>query len=60
MDWLQGEPTLKEVLSDPVVLALMARDKVDRASLNALARKVSRRPGGSSAAKPQPRRDDAA
>jgi hypothetical protein len=52
MDWLQGEPTLKDVLSDPVVQALMARDKVDRASLTALARKVVHRQYGM----PKPKR----
>jgi hypothetical protein len=29
MRWLQGEPTLDDVLSDPTVLALMKRDEVD-------------------------------
>jgi hypothetical protein len=29
MGWLQGEPTLEDVLSDPTVQALMKRDHVD-------------------------------
>ena len=29
MGWLQGEPTLEDVLSDPTVHALMKRDDVD-------------------------------
>jgi len=29
MGWLQGEPTLEDVLSDPTVHALMERDDVD-------------------------------
>jgi hypothetical protein len=29
MDWLAGEPTLDETLSDPVVQAVMKRDEVD-------------------------------
>jgi hypothetical protein len=28
MGWLEGEPTLDEVLSDPTVHALMERDEV--------------------------------
>jgi hypothetical protein len=29
MDWLQGEPTLDEALSDPVVKAILVRDRID-------------------------------
>jgi hypothetical protein len=29
MGWLRGEPTLEDVLSDPIVLALMRRDHED-------------------------------
>jgi hypothetical protein len=29
MGWLQGEPTLEEVFSDPIVNVLMERDEVD-------------------------------
>jgi hypothetical protein len=29
MEWLQGEPTLDDVLSDPTVLTMMKRDDVD-------------------------------
>jgi hypothetical protein len=31
MCWLQGEPSLEDVLADPTVHALMARDAVDAA-----------------------------
>jgi hypothetical protein len=33
MTWLTGEPTLDDVLSDPVVHAMMARDHVDAEGL---------------------------
>ena len=33
MDWLQGEPTLDEALSDPVVQAIIIRDHVDTEGL---------------------------
>ena len=33
MTWLTGEPTLDDALSDPVVHAMMARDRVDAESL---------------------------
>jgi hypothetical protein len=33
MDWLQGEPTLDEALSDPVVQAIIIRDHVDAEGL---------------------------
>jgi hypothetical protein len=29
MEWLQGEPTLDEVLSDPIVRAVLTRDRID-------------------------------
>jgi len=29
MDWLQGEPKLDDLLSDPVVQAILIRDRVD-------------------------------
>jgi hypothetical protein len=29
MDWLQGEPTLDEALSDPVIQAILIRDRID-------------------------------
>jgi hypothetical protein len=29
MEWLKGEPTLDDVLSDPTIHALMERDEVD-------------------------------
>ena len=29
MGWLQGEPTLEEVFSDPTIHALMERDEVN-------------------------------
>ena len=46
----EREPTLEDVLSDPVVRALMARDRVDaedvRALLERLRRAQRRRPPG--------------
>jgi hypothetical protein len=33
MCWLQGEPTLEDVLSDPTITALMERDEVDPEAL---------------------------
>jgi hypothetical protein len=36
MCWLQGEPSLTDVLADPVVHAMMRRDKVDPERLRAL------------------------
>jgi hypothetical protein len=29
MDWLHGEPKLDDILSDPVVQAIMTRDRID-------------------------------
>ena len=29
MDWLQGEPKLDDVLSDPVIQAILIRDRID-------------------------------
>jgi hypothetical protein len=36
MGWLQGEPTLEDVLSDPTVHVLMERDDVDPDDLRTL------------------------
>jgi hypothetical protein len=36
MEWLQGEPTLDDVLTDPTVLTLMERDDVDLDDLRKL------------------------
>jgi hypothetical protein len=36
MGWLQGEPTLEDVLSDPTVHVLMERDDVDPDGLRTL------------------------
>jgi hypothetical protein len=33
MGWIQREPTLSEILSDPIVEAVMKADRVDRAAL---------------------------
>jgi len=38
--WLTGEPTLREVLADPVIQTLMRRDRVDPDNLQALLRDV--------------------
>lgn len=35
-DALGGEPVLRDVLADPIILALMARDGVSRAELHRL------------------------
>jgi hypothetical protein len=40
MRWLQGEPTLEDVLSDPTVHVLMERDDVDPDDLRALLENV--------------------
>ena len=40
MGWLQGEPTLEDVLSDPTVHVLMERDDVDPDDLRALLENV--------------------
>jgi len=46
----EQEPTLEDVLSDPVVHALMARDRVDAAEIHALLERLrgaqKRRPPG--------------
>jgi hypothetical protein len=41
--WLTGEPTLSEVLADPVIQLMMRRDRVDPDNLQALLRGVSAR-----------------
>ena len=38
--WLTGEPTLREMLADPVIQTLMRRDRVDPDNLQALLREV--------------------
>jgi hypothetical protein len=55
MDWLHGEPSLDDVLADPIVHALMQRDGVDPHDLRALIegvrpalhRRVAQHQGGS-------------
>jgi hypothetical protein len=42
MDWLHGEPSLDEVLADPIIHALMQRDGVDPRELKALIEDVTR------------------
>jgi hypothetical protein len=41
--WLKGEPTLREVLEDPVILLMMRRDRVDPDHLHMFLRDVSAR-----------------
>jgi hypothetical protein len=41
--WLTGEPTLREVLADPVIQLMMRRDRVDPDDLWALLRGVGAR-----------------
>lgn len=43
MDWRYGEPALEEMLSDPIVQALMTRDQVERAVLSDLIDEISGR-----------------
>ncbi len=43
MDWRYGEPALDELLSDPIVLALMQRDRVERRFLSELVSDLKRR-----------------
>lgn len=42
MIWRQREPTLKEILSDSIVTALMAADGVDPYELEAMLQKIGR------------------
>jgi hypothetical protein len=39
--WYPREPTLSEILSDPIVTALMEADGVDRGELEAMLREVT-------------------
>ena len=41
MGWLQGEPTLEDVFSDPTVHVLMERDDVDPDDLRTLLEDVT-------------------
>ena len=41
--WLTGEPTLGEMLADPVIQLVMRRDRVDPDNLQALLRDISTR-----------------
>jgi hypothetical protein len=41
--WLKGEPTLREVLDDPVIQLIMRRDRVDPDRLHMFLRDVSTR-----------------
>ena len=52
MRWLTGEPTIEDVLSDPVVNALMKRDDVDPAVLRRLLEDIARALEGSQGAHP--------
>ena len=42
MIWRQREPTLKEILSDSIVTALMEADGVDPHELEAMLKKIGR------------------
>ena len=42
MDWLFGEPTLDDLLSEPVIVAAMVRDGIDPAALRSLIHGVDR------------------
>ena len=39
--WLKGEPSLKDVLADPVIRLMMRRDRVDPDQLHAFLRHLS-------------------
>jgi hypothetical protein len=41
MSWSQCEPTLEEILSDPIVAAVMEADAVDTDELDALLQRVA-------------------
>jgi len=43
MIWRQREPTLKEILSDPIVTALMSADGVDPVELQAMLTQINRK-----------------
>jgi len=43
MIWRQREPTLQEILSDPIVTALMTADGVDPVELQAMLTQINRR-----------------
>ena len=43
MIWRQREPTLKEILSDPIVTALMRADGVDPLELEAMLTRINRK-----------------
>lgn len=43
MIWRQREPTLKEILSDSIVTALMSADGVDPLELEAMLTQINRR-----------------
>ncbi len=43
MIWRQREPTLKEILSDSIVMALMSADGVDPLELEAMLRQINRK-----------------
>jgi len=38
--WLKGEPSLSDVLADPVIQLIMRRDRVDPGHLNDLLRRM--------------------
>lgn len=39
--WLKGEPSLRDVLADPVIRLMMRRDRVDPDQLYAFLRRVN-------------------
>jgi hypothetical protein len=41
--WLSGEPTLREMLDDPVIQLIMRRDRVDPDHLHAFLRNLGTR-----------------
>jgi hypothetical protein len=51
MSWYRREPTLEEMLSDPIVVALMDADGVDARELKAMLNDVGRTLGSSRGAR---------
>lgn len=50
-----GEPTLEELLNDPIIHAMMRRDGVERADVELALSRRTGRTGGGEGAEPPPR-----
>ncbi|HEY6992144.1 MAG TPA: hypothetical protein VH397_00395 [Xanthobacteraceae bacterium] len=51
MNWYRREPTLEDILTDPIVVALMDADGVDARELAAMLRDVGRKLGANRGAR---------